>query len=86
MTRRPFCCFGYDRLLLNKMGVVPEMVEFCSEVEYRSKQRLSGEADELRPGASCPFQKKEKVRTPKRSRSFSLPPSRSNSGGGVLIS
>lgn len=46
MTRRPFCSFGYDRLLLNKMGVVPEMVEFCSEVEYRSKQRLSGEANE----------------------------------------
>lgn len=46
ITRRPFCAFGYDRLLLNKMGVVPEMIDFCKEVRYSAKQRLATEEDD----------------------------------------
>ncbi|KAM0747236.1 UAA-domain-containing protein [Meredithblackwellia eburnea MCA 4105] len=34
LVRRPFCAFGYDRLLSNKMGDLPEMKNFCSAVSY----------------------------------------------------
>lgn len=34
IVRRPFCSFGYDRVLLQHMGDIPELRGFCTEVKF----------------------------------------------------
>ncbi|KAK4705233.1 hypothetical protein P7C70_g963, partial [Phenoliferia sp. Uapishka_3] len=46
IVRRPFCAFGYDRLLVNKLGSLAEYEGFCQEVTYEEDFGLElGEED-----------------------------------------
>jgi hypothetical protein len=50
VVRRPFCSFGYDRLLVNKLGDLPEFQGFCDQVAYGEEaapNRLVGSDDDV---------------------------------------
>lgn len=34
ITRRPFCAFGYDRLLSERIGEVRDLIDFCKDVRF----------------------------------------------------
>lgn len=36
ITRRPFCAFGYDRLLREQLGPLPELEGFCDKVRFEA--------------------------------------------------
>lgn len=41
MTRRPFCAFGYDHLLIAKMGTESGIDrEFCRGIEFDSVEKF----------------------------------------------
>lgn len=54
ITRRPFCAFGYDRLLREQLGDLPELKGFCDKVHfvggadgfYADTTRIEDEFDE----------------------------------------
>lgn len=46
LTRRPFCAFGYDRLLVAKMGEEKSGIgsEFCRGVDFDSGEKMHGKS------------------------------------------
>ncbi|KAL8293090.1 hypothetical protein RQP46_000784 [Phenoliferia psychrophenolica] len=45
LVRRPFCSFGYDRLLAKKQGELPEFQGFCDRVSYEDVNAVEEVAD-----------------------------------------
>lgn len=45
LVRRPFCSFGYDRLLANKQGELPEFQAFCERVAYEDADAVEESVD-----------------------------------------
>ena len=45
LVRRPFCSYGYDRLLVNKLGDLPEFQGFCEHLEFEADAPVQATTD-----------------------------------------